>query len=276
MMRRGSQMRATSYFVVAVALAIVLISVGDNLRFGVLRGAAATVVEPLQAVLAGTGNGIHGFFGSFTSFGDTAQENKRLRERVAELERQLATQRQLEVTDRQLKASLGLRDTLQLHTVAATIIAQDPERLSQSVTIDVGTRRGVRKGMAVLGQRGLVGKVVAVQSNAAQVRLITDPLLPVNVELASSHLPGTLRVTNDRMTVQLLGAPTALKLSPGEVLVTSGLGGNFPKGLPVAELVSFRYQPYGVTQVAEATPLDALAHIEYLMVDTDFVPQGGQ
>jgi len=266
--------RATSYFVVAVALAIVLISVGDNQRFGALRGAAATVVEPFQAILAGTGNGVHGFFGSLTSFGDTAAENQRLRARVAELERQLATQRQLEVTDRQLKASLGLRDSLQFHALGATIIAQDPERLSQAVTVDVGSKGGVRKGMSVLGQRGLVGKVVAVQANSAQVRLITDPLLPVNVELASNHLQGTLRVTNDRMTVQILGAPTDLKLGPGEVLVTSGLGGNFPKGLPLAELVSFKYQPYGVTQSAEVTPLDSLAHLEYLMVDTDFVAQG--
>jgi len=155
-----------------------------------------------------------------------------------------------------------------------TIIAQDPERLSQAVTVDVGSKGGVRKGMSVLGQRGLVGKVVAVQANSAQVRLITDPLLPVNVELASNHLQGTLRVTNDRMTVQILGAPTDLKLGPGEVLVTSGLGGNFPKGLPLAELVSFKYQPYGVTQSAEVTPLDSLAHLEYLMVDTDFVAQG--
>lgn len=269
-------MRATSFLLVAVALAIVLISAGDNLRFGALRGAAATVVEPFQSILAGAGNGIHGFFGSFTSFGDTAQENQRLLSRVAELERQLATERQLELTDQMLKQSLGLRDTLHVHTVGATVIAQDPEKLSQAVTIDVGTNRKVRVGMSVLGQRGLVGKVVSVQGNSAQVRLITDPLLPVNVELASNHLPGTLKVTEDRMTVQILGAPTDLKLLPGEVLVTSGLGGNFPKGLPVAEVVKFKYQPYGVTQVAEVTPLDAVAHIEYLLVVTDFVPQGAQ
>lgn len=273
-MRRGSQLRATSFLLVAVALAIVLISVGDNLRFGALRGAAATVVEPFQSILAGAGNGVHDFLGSFTSFGDTAQENKRLRARVAELERQLATQRQLELTDQQLKASLALRDSLHVHTVAGTVIAQDPEKLSQAVTIDVGTRGGVRAGMSVLGQRGLVGKVVSVQANSAQVRLITDPMLPVNVQLASNHLPGTLQVIEDRMTVQIVGAPTDLKLGPGEVLVTSGLGGNFPKGLPVAEVVNFKYQPYGVSQVAEVTPLDSVAHLEYLMVVTDFVPQG--
>ena len=268
-------MRATSVLLVAVALAIVLISVGENLRFGALRGVAATIVEPAQSAMAGAGNGIHDFFGVFTSLGDTATENRRLRSRVAELERQLASQRQLEVTNKQLTASLSLRDTLHLHTVGATVIALDPDRLSQAVTIDIGTNRGIRPGMSVLGQRGLVGRVTTVQSNSAQVRLITDPQLPVNVEMASDHLPGTLRVTSERMTVQILGAPTDLKLLPGEILVTSGLGGNFPKGLPVASLVNFKYQPYGVVQVAEVTPLDTLARLEYVMVDTDFVPLGG-
>ena len=266
-------MRATSYFVVAVALAIVLISAGENLRFGALRGAAATVVEPVQALMTGAGNGIHDFFGALTSFGDAADENKRLKAQVAELQRQLAMQRGLTVTNQQLTQSLGLRDSLHIHTIAATVIALDPERLSQAITIDSGTRQGVHKGMSVLGQRGLIGKVVAVQSNSAEVRLISDPMLPVNVEVASDHLAGTLNVTADRMAVELLGAPTDLKLQPGDVLVTSGLGGNFPKGLPVAELVRFKYQPYGVTQTAEATPLDSLAHLEYVLVDTDFIPQ---
>ncbi|GAC1329343.1 MAG: rod shape-determining protein MreC [Candidatus Dormibacteria bacterium] len=269
-------MRATSVLVVAVALAIVLISVGENLRFGALRGVAATIVEPAQATLAGAGRGIHDFFGAFTSLGDAATENRRLKSRVAELERQLATQRQLEVTNQQLTTSLNLRDTLHLHTVAAAVIGLDPDRLSQAVTIGSGRKQGIRVGMSVLGQRGLVGRVTAVQANSAQVRLITDPQLPVNVEMASDHLPGTLRVTSDRMTVQILGAPTALKLLPGEVLVTSGLGGNFPKGLPVAEVVRFKYQPYGVVQVAEVTPLDTLGRLEYVLVDTDFVPQAAR
>ena len=269
-------MRATAYLVVAVALAIVLISVGESLRFGALRGAAATVVEPAQALMTGAGNGVHDFFAALTSFGDAAEENKRLKSHVAELERQLAMQRGLSVTNLQLTKSLGLRDSLHVHTVAATVIALDPDRLSQAITIDSGTRQGVHRGMSVLGQRGLIGKVVSVQANSAQVRLISDGTLPVNVEVASSHLPGTLRVNGDRMAVELLGAPTDVKLQAGEVLVTSGLGGNFPKGLPVAELVSFKYQPYGVTQTAEATPLDSLAHLEYVLVDTDFTPQTDQ
>ena len=267
-------MRGASYFVVAVALAIVLISVGENLRFGALRGAAATVAQPVQALMTGAGHGIHDFFGALTSLGDAAGENRRLQSRVADLERQLAMQRGLSLTNQQLTESLGLRDSLQLHVHAATVIAREPERLSQALTIDSGTRQGVRRGMSVLGQRGLVGKVASVQANSSQVRLISDPTLPVNVEVASNHLAGTLRVTADRMEVQLLGAATDVKLQAGEILVTSGLGGNFPKGLPVAELVSFKYQPYAVTQTAAATPLDALSGLEYVLVDTDFVPQG--
>ena len=266
-------MRGASYFVVAVALAIVLISVGENLRFGVLRGAAATVAEPVQSLMTRAGTGLHDFLGALTSFGDAAGENHRLQSRVAVLERQLALQRGLVVTNQQLTESLGLRDSLHLHVVAATVIARDPERLSQAVTIDSGTRQGIRRGMSVLGQRGLIGKVVSVQANSSQVRLISDPTLPVNVEVAFNHLAGTLGATGDRRAVQLLGAPTDVKLQAGEIVVTSGLGGNFPRGLPVAELVSFKYQPYAVAQTAAATPLDALPRLEYVLVDTDFVAQ---
>jgi rod shape-determining protein MreC len=113
-----------------------------------------------------------------------------------------------------------------------------------------------------------------VQSNTAAVRLVNDVQLPVNVELATTHMGGTIKVANGQLVEEILGAPTSLKLSRGDLLVTSGLGGNYPKGLPVAEVVTFTYRPAEITQRAEVAPLDDLTRLEYVMVDTDFVPEG--
>jgi rod shape-determining protein MreC len=272
-MRRGSQSRATSYFLIAVVVALVLIILGQALRFDTVRGVAASVAEPFQVTLTGAGDGVRGFISTITSIGDTADENRRLKQQVADLQRQLASSDQLQVTDQQLRDLIGLRNTLKIHTVAAEVIGLDPERLSQGMTMNVGQSQGVRPGMAVLGQRGLVGKVVSAQSSSAQVRLISDANLPVNVELAKTHLGGTLKISESRLVVQILGAPTDLKLDPGDILVTSGLGGNFPKGIPVAEVSHFRYQPAQVAQVVEIAPLDDLTRLEFVMVDTDFVPE---
>jgi rod shape-determining protein MreC len=130
--------------------------------------------------------------------------------------------------------------------------------------------------MAVLGMRGLVGRVTAVQRNSAQVDLISDSREPVNVVLTTSQLSGTVHVSETRLVMDVLDAPANFAISPGEVVLTSGLGGNFPRGLPVAAVTSYRYQPYGVAQVAEVAPLDDLLHLDYVMIDTDFVPEGAQ
>ena len=273
-MRRGSQPRATSYLLIAVALAIVLIGVGETLRFSSARDVAAGVFAPFQAAVMSASNGVGGFVAMLTSIGNTADENRRLKQHVADLERQLAGRQQQDLTDQKLKALLGVRDSLQIHTVTAQVIGLDPEALTQTMTIHAGTSQGVRKGMSVLGQRGLVGKVISVQSNTAAVRLISDPQLPVNAEVATTHLGGTIKIKDGQLVDEILGAPTDLKLNQGETLVTSGLGGNYPKGLPVAEVVKFQYRPAEITQVAQVAPLDDLMHLEYVLVDTDFVPEG--
>jgi rod shape-determining protein MreC len=273
-MRRGSQMRATSYLVIAVALAIVLIGVGESLRFSSARDIAAGVFAPFQAVVTAASNGVGGFAATLTSIGNTADENRRLKQQVADLQRQLAGRQQQDLTDQKLKAILGVRDSLQIHTVTAQVIGLDPEALTQTMTIHAGTSQGVRKGMSVLGQRGLVGKVISVQSNSAAVRLISDPQLPVNAEVATTHLGGTIKIKDGQLVDEILGAPTDLKLSPGDMLVTSGLGGNYPNGLPVAEVVKFQYRPAEITQVVQVATLDDLMHLEYVLVDTDFVPEG--
>ena len=272
-MRRGSQARATSYLVVAVILAVLLLGLGQLMRFDAVRGVAATVFEPFQITFASTGNGARDFIGTITAIGHTSSENKRLKSQVADLQRQLAASDQLQVTDQQLRDSLGLRNNLKIHTVTAQVIGLDPEQMSQAMTIGIGSQKGIKPGMSVLGQRGLVGRVVSVQANSAQVRLISDTSLPVNVELAKTHLGGTLKVRGGDLVVEILGAPTDLKLDPGDVLVTSGLGGNFPKGLPVAEISQFHYQPAQVAQVAQISPLDDLTRLEYVLVDTDFFPE---
>jgi|ERR1035437_1435401 rod shape-determining protein MreC len=274
-MRRGSQIRATSYFVIAVALAIVLISVGQSLGFDAARSATATGFAPLQGLVTGVTNGVGGVFSTLTSIGSLADENRRLKQQVADLQRQLGDRQLAGVTDQQLKAMLGLRDNLHIHSVGAEVIGLDPEALTQTITIHAGSNQGIRTGMSVLAQHGLVGRVVSVQSSTAAVRLISDAQLPVNVELATTHLGGTIKVTNGQLVEEILGAPTDLKLSRGDLLVTSGLGGNYPKGLPVAQVVKFQYKAAEITQSAEVAPLDDLARLEYVMVDTDFAPEGG-
>ena len=189
------------------------------------------------------------------------------------MQRELTAARQNAQTNKDLRALLDLGGSLKVRTVGAQVIARDPEGLLPALTINIGSARGVKKGMVVLAQHGMVGRVVQVQQNSAQVDLVSDPQAPVNVMLATSHLTGTLHVSQERMLVDIPSAPVGLQVNPGEALVTSGIGGNYPKGLPVAQVVSYQYRAVSPVQQAQATPLDDLMRLEFLMVDLDFVPQ---
>jgi rod shape-determining protein MreC len=272
MMRRGSQLRATSFLIVAAAMALAFLTLGGGTRLAGVRGLAATVFAPIQAVFSGAGNGVRGFAEGLNAIGDLRRENQQLKQQVADLQKQLIAARTDLSSNQQLKAMLDLRGALGVHTVGAEVIARDPEGLTQSVTIRIAGGQAIKNGMVVLGQHGLVGRVVAVHGAVCQVRLITDSSSPVSVMLASSHLPGTVKMVDGRMRLEIPSAPVNLKINPGEVLVTSGLGGNYPKDVPVAEVVRYQYQAYGAVQVADATPLDALDRVEYVQVDLDYVP----
>jgi rod shape-determining protein MreC len=202
-----------------------------------------------------------------------ADENRALKREVAQLRQELTRARSAELTNQQLQALLGLRASLNVHTVGATVIARDPEGLAQSITIRAGQQQGLRKGMAVLGPHGLVGRVVTVHSDISQVILISDPNNPVNVMLATTHLPGTVMISQGKMSAQFPSAPTDLKIDPGTALVTSGVGGNYPPALPVAAVVKYEYQAYSQQQVAAVAPLDDVTRLEVVEVDLDFTPQ---
>jgi rod shape-determining protein MreC len=273
MMRRGSQLRATSYLIIAVALALVLLSTARSVHLDGVRGFASTVFEPVQGFFTGIGNGARDFFDTVTSVGQVAEENRSLKRQIAQLQQQLTRAQSTDLTNQQLQALLDLRTSLNIHTVAATVIARDPEGISQSITVRAGTQQGVQKGMAALGPHGLVGRVVTVHRTTSQVMLVTDPNNPVNVMLGATHLPGTVMISQGKMSVQFPSAPTDLKIDTGAALVTSGIGGNYPNGLPVAAVVKYQYQAYSQAQVADVAPLDDLGRLEVVEIDLDFVPQ---
>jgi len=275
MMRRGSQVRATSFLIVAAVVAFALLSLGGATRLAGARGFAAAVFAPFQGAFSSVGDGFRGFADGLNSIGSLERENTQLKQQVADLQKQLIAARTDLSANQQLKAMLDLRSSIGAQTVGAEVIARDPEGLSQGLTVRAGGGAQVKVGMAVLGQHGLVGRVVAVHGAICQVQLISDAQSPVSVMLASSHLPGTLQIVGGAMKLEMPSAPVNLKLNPGDVLVTSGLGGNFPKDIPVAEVVRYQYQAYGAVQEADATPLDSLDRLEYVQIDLDFVPDLG-
>jgi rod shape-determining protein MreC len=155
--------------------------------------------------------------------------------------------------------------------VACAVIGRDPSPFLNYVILDHGSDSGLRHGMPVVTEQGLVGRIDAVTAGAARVQLITDPGSSVNVRLKSADtevlLTGSL--TGD-ISLEMIPQDTDIKA--GDLILTSGLGGNYPSDILVGQLVSFRKRENDLFQTASVQPAVDFAQLRAVLVITNFKP----
>jgi rod shape-determining protein MreC len=154
---------------------------------------------------------------------------------------------------------------------AAAVIARDPSPFLQYVIINRGSDDGLRRGMPVVTQQGLVGRIAAVTSGAARVQLMTDPSSTVNVRLepsgASAVLSGS--ISGD---VSLDMIPQGANVQPGNLILTSGLGGSYPPNILIGQVTGVRSRDQDVFQHASVQPIVDFNQLAIVLVITNFRP----
>jgi rod shape-determining protein MreC len=192
-------------------------------------------------------------------------DNARLQTRVIELEQQL----------REAEVLYALLDFARAHPenvyIAAAVIGRDPSPFLHYVFIDQGSDDGIRYGMPVITENGLVGRIDAVTAGAARVQLITDPGSSINIQLQFSSMQGLMTgsITGD-VSIELI--PQDATIQPGELVLTSGLGGNYPADVLVGQVLSVRKMDNELFQAAEIQPAVDFANLQALLVITNFKP----
>ena len=208
-----------------------------------------------------------------TTPGDVTQ----LRERNTVLESQVTQlQTQLIVMEERLgeaQVCFALLDfgrtNPQYSYIAATVIGREISPFLQYIIIDKGTQHGVRYGMPVVTQQGLVGRVDAVIAGAARIKLITDSTSVVNVRLQSADIEAQLNgsLTGD---VFLDMIPLDEFVEPGDVVLTSGLGGNYPPNIFIGQVLSTQRRDNALFQTASVQPIVDFASINAVLVINNF------
>jgi len=200
------------------------------------------------------------------------QQNTELQNKVSSLETQLVqTQQQMQELQ-VLSALVGFaRDNPENQYIGGSVIGRDPVPFLRVVQINKGSDDGLRHGMPVVTQQGLVGRIDAVTAGAARVQLITDSNSAVNVRLQSTGTEAILvgSVTGE---VSLQEVPQDIILKPGELILTSGLGGNYPQGIVVGQVITVRKRENDLFQTASIQPAVDLANLPAVLVITNFKP----
>jgi len=197
--------------------------------------------------------------------GDNARlsyDNARLRERVHSLE-------QAEAENCQLKRLLQLRDSMQEGTVSAQVIGKDFTEFFRvtRIVLDKGARE-VRPHMPVVAPDGVVGSVLHVAGDTLDVQLAVDAAFGVDVEDERTHARGFVRGTGDpaRYSCKVEMVDSRDEVEIGDLLVTSGKGRWFPKGIPVARIARVVKRELGRDQDVDATPTVDFSRLDNVLV----------
>ena len=250
---------------------------------GLILLSVAGALTSVEGVVAAPLYGLSGLFNRLSlSISSTLEELNdlgQLRERIAELEEQLA-RRQIESIQLREAASdyerlidlLSYTSALENQEfLTADVIAVEQTGIARSVIINRGTRDGIAMGMPVTTDLGLVGRIIDVSANAAQIQLINDENSAVSSRLQSTRAHGSI-IGQASGVLRLTMVDLDEEIRQGDLVITSGLGGNFPADIVVGQVTSVRQFEFELFQEAEVRSLIDFETLEFVLVITSFEP----
>ncbi|RIW37693.1 rod shape-determining protein MreC [Bacillus salacetis] len=232
--------------------------VGDIVGFG-----QSLVSKPVGAVA--------GFVENVKDLQNTYTENKKLKSRLEELVKLETMVKDLEKDNDELRSILDKQENLRdFNPVQATVIARNPSQWDDLLVIDKGKVQGVQANMAVITSQGLIGKVKSVKQFSSTIELLSNknPNNRISALIqGEENVIGSIEgydMERDQLLVKRI--PNDMKVEKGSKVITSGLGGVFPKGLPIGEVKEIVPDQYGLTQTAYVEPIADMYHLEHVIV----------
>lgn len=226
------------YLFLAVTLGhVILISAQVNSRSGVpvLEAVTFGLFAEVQRGSSAGVSGVRGFWHRYGSLRSVERENAELKQQLESVQVELQEQRALADRARGLQQLLDLRDRSKLKTMAAEIIASSASPDFQTLTLDKGRNYGLRTDMAVIANDGVVGRIVVPSGRAAKVQLLIDRNAAAGALVERSRAQGVAKGTGDSRLLLEFVSETA-DVAVGDLVVTSGIEGIFPKGFTIGRV----------------------------------------
>lgn len=262
--------------VVLSLAALVIMALQVTGRLAVVENVIAIVTSPAQISVTGLTNSVAEFVGGLREIRDLQRRNAELERVNGSLLVENLRLREVERENQRLRELLAfaeVRPGLELRggQILAKVVGRDTNNFRSFLLIDLGRQHGIEPGMPVVTDQGLVGRISSVTERTSKVLLITDPTSTVNAILQSSRLTGAVSGRpGDNPIMDFI--PQGAQFSVGEIVLTSGLGGNFPKGIPIGQVIEIRQRDFEIFQQAVIRPTVDFDRLELVMVVTNFDP----
>ncbi len=256
---------------VIVLVALISFSLRDRHNASLPEQIVKDVVGFGQSLFSKPAHYITGIIGNVDGILNTYEENKKLKARLSEYAATQAELADVGEENKQLREIIGKKDNLrEFESIHATVIARNPDQWEEKLIIDKGKNHGIEKNMAVVTANGLIGKVVLVTPSTSTVELLTTENQNFRV---SAFIPGEEPIYGliegyDRLRGELVmkRIDSSYEVEVGEQIISSGLGGIFPKGLPIGEITEVSTDDHGLTKLAYIRPAAQFSMLDHVII----------
>lgn len=223
------------------------------------------LTAPLHGAIAAANRAIADVWNDYIDLVDVRRENKELRQSVKILNDRLLESREALLANERLQKLLDLKSSLHVPVVAASVIGEDGAPWFKTITINRGEVDGLQEGMPVVVAEGVVGQVVKVAAGSSRILLLTDNASSMAGMIQRSRARGVVKGKGGgRCSLEFTLREEDVKV--GDTIVTSGVGGVFPKGLAVGEVAMVKKGEYGIFQTIEVRPAVNITRLEEVLV----------
>ncbi len=224
-----------SVFFICFVLFLLSSSSGLKQPWNPVEQLIVEITAPFQKLIRQTINVTKDFWTNYFYLIDVRRENRRLKREINSFRRENSRYEGLLATHERLRKLLQFKEMIRRPVVAAQVIGLDPTGWFKSVIIDKGKMAGLKRDMPVVNASGVVGRIVSVSNNYAKVLLIIDQNSAVDCLTQRSRDRGMVKgMSTEVCKMDYMGKSSDAVV--GDVVITSGLGGIFPKGLPVGKI----------------------------------------
>ena len=264
--------RSWALFVLAL-VAVVTLVLHELGQLRPIEDLLQVVIGPVQRSVDSLVGSAGGLFGTFRDARELREENRQLQSEINRLKTDNIRLKELEAENATLRDLLKFtRSNTTFTTVPADVIGRDPSPYLATLIINVGENRGLKPGMPVItGGSAMVGRVLQVNLRTAKVQLLGDVASAVNALIQNSRATGLVRGQPDGSLVMDY-IPQEEKVKPGDIILTSGLGGDLPRALVIGTVTDVTKRDIDLFQSATLRSAVDLNRLEVVLVITNFEP----
>jgi rod shape-determining protein MreC len=269
MLRTTSGTRRVMLGLLALLFSIIFVLPSQSREFLHSLGSPFAQMVALPAgALTGLERNLREMWEGYLAFRQVYEDNRRLRGELQYLRGQNSELREAAAASQRLETLLEFKERAAVQTIAAQVIARDPSNWYRGVVLNKGEREGVHREMGVMTPAGAIGRVVRTTSTSAVVLLITDPKNAVAGLIQRTREEAIIEGTIDGRT-RMKYIPLLSTVRAGDIVVTSGLTGGFPRGIPVGEITHIEKVEGDLFQTAEILPEVDFSALEEVLIITD-------